>query len=135
MTALVALAWRFRKPLGYALAVLAVIAMGAAALAWHGHKVKAFGAERYAAGESAERVKWQAERDRERAAREVERRAAERDQAKLAAAQIQLERDMEQTEQERDDALARALATADMSVCRIIPDSILQPFRRSNGSP
>jgi len=108
-----ALAWRFRKPLAIAAALVAAIALFGAALAWHAHRVKAFGAERYVAGASAEREKWRAELGRLKAEQEKRRRSDEeklRNIAVTLADEKARRRDQEDTferrlmELEADDA-------------------------------
>lgn len=77
ITTLLSLAWRFRKPLAIALAVIALVAAIGAAVLWHKGVVKRFGNERYHAGELAERGLWQEEVNRLKAANEVRRQSDE----------------------------------------------------------
>lgn len=117
-----ALAGRF---LGSWIGMGVMVALVAAAIG--GFFVWKSGIERAAA--RAERSLWEQKVEEAEDKRNAERAAAAQEQTRLADALLKTEAEKQIAEQEKDDALARALATADMSVCRVIPDSILQPFR------
>lgn len=125
MMALIGLAWKFR----YVLAVLAIIGAFCGAVLWHKGAVQRFGAERYAAGELAERSEWQNELARLKAEQERQRNADEQSIREIATALAdekaarrdeQDSFDMAITDLENEDAKAGTANSFDPRVLRIV---------------